>query len=84
MSGFGIDLGWLIRLNQYTGHPIFWEPATTTINYQAGYAIVPPDVVDAALRAITARFSVRGRDPLMKSQDQPGLGHQVGLINGES
>jgi hypothetical protein len=69
--------GWLIRLSPYTGYPTTWDPVQTTVTYQAGYATIPDDLVDAALRVMTQRWQDRGRDPFLKSQDQPGLGTQT-------
>ena len=42
------------------------------------YAVlaVPDDLVDVALRLITARFMSRGRDPSIVQQDTPGIGLQ--------
>jgi hypothetical protein len=79
------EVGQLTRLAQYTGYPADWYPVVTTVIYTAGYAIIPDDLQDAALRLITTRFFNRGRDPTMKSQTQPGLGDQtywVGSIPG--
>lgn len=83
-SDFQSDLarGWLIRLNKYTGYPSSWDPVMTTAVYQAGYASIPADLVDATLRLVTARFAARGRDPLLRSEDQPGLGTQAYWVGG--
>jgi len=75
----------LVRLGLYDGQPMIWKPVPTVAVYQAGFATVPEDIADAALRAISARFASRGRDPLLRSQDQPGLGTQhywVGTVPG--
>lgn len=69
-------LGQLVRLSPYSAYPMPWDPVLTQVAYQGGYTAIPEDVQDAALRLITARYRARGRDPAMKSQDQPGLGHQ--------
>jgi hypothetical protein len=77
--------GQLIRLNATTGNPRPWEPYTTTVVYQAGYPAIPADLTKAALKLVTQRWIERGRDPSLRSQDQPGLGTQtwwVGSIPG--
>jgi hypothetical protein len=51
--------------------------ALTLICYRAGYLEYPADLVDAALRALTNRFASRGRDPLMRTQNQPILGTET-------
>ena len=74
--------GQLIRLNQYTAYPTAWAPVQTTVTYQAGYATIPADLVDATLRLMSQRWSSRGRDPMLKSQEQPGLGTQTYWVGG--
>ncbi len=74
--------GQLIRLNPYTGLPALWDSLTTTVIYQGGYSTIPADVVEVTLKAITQRFAGRGRDPLLKSQIQPGIGEQTYWIGG--
>jgi hypothetical protein len=74
---FTIDAakGWLIRLNPFTAIAQQWEAVPATVQYQGGYDPIPDDLVDAALRMVTARFRARGRDPVLmaRTQDQ-GLG----------
>lgn len=48
--------------------------AAVLINYV--YAHLPDDVVDACLRLVTARFKARGRDPMLRTQGEPGIGQQ--------
>jgi hypothetical protein len=69
---FTIDAarGWLIRLNSWTGISERWEAEPVTVQYQAGYATVPADLVDATLRLVTARFRAKGRDPMLVEQTQ--------------
>ena len=74
--------GWLVRLNQYTGYPSTWDPVQTNVRYQAGYSTIPLDLVAAALRMLTQRNDARGRDPYLKSQEQPGLGTQTFWVGG--
>jgi hypothetical protein len=76
---FTIDAakGWLVRLNTWTGVSQMWEAVPVTVQYQAGYAVVPFDLVDATLRLVTARFRARGRDPMLMEQAQSAqLGNQ--------
>lgn len=77
-TGYQIDAarGWLVRLNPYTSYPTTWDAVQTTVVYQAGFATIPADVVDATLRMVTGRYTARGRDPLLKSQSQPNIGEQ--------
>lgn len=75
-TDFDIDpnRGWLIRLNAFTGVSETWEAEPVTVQYQAGYAQIPDDLVDACLRLVTARFRARGRDPMLLEQTQPNIG----------
>lgn len=67
--------GWLIRLDGFTGVSVKWESEPVTVQYQAGYAPIPDDLVDATLRLVTARFRTRGRDPTVVERTQ---GQMVG------
>jgi hypothetical protein len=80
--------GWLLRLNPFTGVTQKWEAEPVAVQYQAGYATVPADVIDATLRLVTQRVKSRGRDPVLVEQTQPGaLGTQrfwVGNLPGQN
>lgn len=71
-TDFTIDaeMGWLIRLDKFTGVGVKWEAIPVTVQYQAGYSTIPADLVDACLRLVTARFRTRGRDPTLVQRDQ--------------
>lgn len=75
-TDFTIDpeMGWLLRLDKFTGVTVKWEAIPVTVQYQAGYSPIPQDLVDACLRLVTARFRARGRDPALVQRDQPQLG----------
>lgn len=80
------DRGWLIRIGS-TGVPTSWYTATSTITYTAGFAIIPDDLQQAAIRLVVARMQGRGRDPTLRSRSQPGAGDEtywVGSIPGMS
>ena len=50
------------------------------------YNEIPTDIVDATLRVITGRFTARGRDPMVMTQTQQGLGERrywVGTAPGQ-
>ena len=74
--------GQLIRLSPLTGFPMTWEALPTTVIYQGGFSTIPADVVEVTLKAVTQRFAGRGRDPLLKSQIQPGIGEQTYWVGG--
>lgn len=63
-------LGQLIRLDSFTGTQVTWEAYPTTVHYQAGFATIPNDLVDAVLQMVTARFYARGRDPNVVERTQ--------------
>lgn len=65
--------GQVLWLNRHLGG----YSALTTVVYQAGYQTIPADLTDAVLRAVTGRFAARGRDPLLREQNQPILGQQT-------
>ena len=77
--------GQVVRMDRFTGYPALWYPLKTTVTFQGGFASIPFDVVDAALRLLTQRAASRDRDPMLKSRDQPGLGTEtywVGSVPG--
>lgn len=67
------DRGWLIRINSWTDVSQKWEAEPVTVRYQAGFASVPPDIAEACLRLVTARFRARGRDPMLAERTQATL-----------
>jgi hypothetical protein len=81
---FAIDqaVGRLFRLNPYTLQTIAWDSLDTTVSYYGGYATIPPAVQAAALRWITQRYFQRGRDPMLRTLEQPGLGTQTWWVGG--
>jgi hypothetical protein len=75
-TDFVIDpqAGLLTRLDYMQAYPMAWPSVQTTVVYSGGYAEIPPDVVDAALRWIVMRWGNRQRDPAIRSETMPGLG----------
>ena len=67
-------LGQLVRLDPFMAYPVVWQPIKTVVQYEGGFEEIPADVVDAALRWITMRWADRGRDPNLKSIEQPMVG----------
>jgi hypothetical protein len=79
--------GWLLRIGN-TGAFVKWEAEPTYVVYQGGYTTIPSDLEEACLRLVVARYTARGRDPMLVQQDQPGsLGSRrwwVGKTPGQS
>ncbi len=79
--------GQLIRIDSTTGLRRRWASRTVTVQYSAGYSIIPEDVVDACLRMMTQRFKQKSRDPMLMSQNTPSVGEQrwwVGTAPGQN
>jgi len=74
--------GQLLRLDPFTGVATIWEALPVTANYSAGYAAVPPDVVEATLRLVVGRWFQRGVDPSLRSLEQPGVGTKTWWVGG--
>lgn len=70
------EKGEIMRLNPFTGVADYWEAVPVTVQYSAGYAITPDDLVDACLRVVTMRYRARGRDPMLVQHDIPNVGTQ--------
>ena len=50
------------------------------------FASVPADLIQAALRLVTARFKSQGRDPMLRTEGEPGIGqtqYWVGPVSGQ-
>lgn len=67
------DKGWIYRLN--TDLRISWGFVKLVVTYTGGYAAdaVPDDLQNATLRLITARYTARGRDPMLRGYEVPGV-----------
>lgn len=86
----------LYRLNDL-GHPRTWPATKITVTYQAGYALpsddpncqvsnLPPDLQAVCIRLVVSRFKNKDRDPMVRAEDQPGLGrteYWVGAAPGQ-
>jgi hypothetical protein len=63
------------------GAPSLWDAATlATVTYSAGYLFpedtgedLPPVLESAAVEMLTMFWMARGRDPLLKSEENPGV-----------
>jgi len=52
-----------------------WSGLTLSVTYTGGYLLadVPPDVQQGCLTLMRHRYSARGRDPMLRSIDIPGV-----------
>ncbi len=73
-AGFRIEpkSGLVYRLDG-TGYPMAWSAWPIVVAYKAGFEQIPPDVADAALRMVTARFRAKGRDPFVRQDRIPDV-----------
>ena len=74
-------------LSPVVGH--LWRTGTAwtsttglSIAYTAGFDPVPADVQQAVLDLCTAENSGRGRDPMLRATESPGLGRQEFWVGG--
>lgn len=72
----------LFRLND-NGNPRTWPAAQITVVYVAGYALpedaspnLPPELQLAADRLVVMEYHGAGRDPMLRSEGEPGLGQR--------
>jgi hypothetical protein len=63
--------GELIRARTSTQRQREWHPGTTTVQYVAGFSSVPLPVAEATLKMVTKAYWKRGKDPTLKSSEQP-------------
>lgn len=64
--------GQLIRLDA-NAYPTRWGAYPIVAEYAAGYATVPADVSDAAIRTVSGRYFARGRDPMLRAEKVPDV-----------
>lgn len=64
--------GHLIRLDA-NAYPSRWGSAPIVAEYAAGYATIPGDVSDAAIRTVSGRYYARGRDPMLRAEKVPDV-----------
>ena len=66
-----------------TGPPQAWvNAAGQSVVYDAGFPVIPPDVQQAVLDLCTMENSARGRDPMLRATESPGLGRQEYWVGG--
>lgn len=70
------------------GDTTAWSNSTgLTVSYDAGFDVIPADVQQAVLDLCTMENAGRGRDPMLRATESPGLGRQeywVGGVPGSS
>jgi len=66
------DVGQLVRLGSGL-FPRCWPSFPVTASYQAGYATIPPDVVEAVVLLVKHRWFARKRDPYLRQENIPGV-----------
>ena len=56
--------------------------AGLSVVYDAGFDVIPADVQQAVLDLCTMESSARGRDPMLRATESPGLGRQEFWVGG--
>jgi hypothetical protein len=74
---FVIDrtVGQITRLSPY-GNTRYWRGLYMSCLYQAGYATVPPDIVDAVAEMVKQKYYAQTRDPMARQVNIPGVMEQ--------
>jgi hypothetical protein len=65
--------GHLTRLFAIDLYPTRWATLPITVEYRAGYPVIPADVSGALSRAVKSQYMARSRDPAIKSQSASGI-----------
>lgn len=65
-------IGQLIRVDA-VGYPRRWPTVAIAVQYTAGFATIPGDVVDAVIRMVKARVFARERDPMLRTESITGV-----------
>lgn len=66
------ETGSLYRLD-LNGAATAWTADRVVVDYDAGFDAIPHDLQAACLQWLTARHSMRGRDPMLRSQTIPDV-----------
>jgi hypothetical protein len=66
------DGGVLLRMD-LSGYPRMWPPKDIVVQFWAGFNPIPEDIEDIVSRFAKARWMARGRDPLLRSENIPGV-----------
>lgn len=80
-SDYGLDqdAGLVYRLTD----PAYWTSGSSLVaQYVAGFSPIPDDVQQAVLELCTIENSGRGRDPMLRASESPGLGRQEYWVGG--
>ena len=80
-ADYGLDqyAGLVYRLTQ----PMLWTSTTSlVVQYTAGWSPIPDDVQQAVLDLCVGENSGRGRDPMLRATESPGLGRQEFWVGG--
>lgn len=56
--------------------PLRWFGASIVAEYNAGFETIPPDVQQAVIELVVMEFRGRGRDPMLRGRESPGLGRE--------
>jgi hypothetical protein len=65
-------VGQLVRLDKSLW-PRHWPALQITAQYSSGYATIPSNVQDGALRLIKMRYYGRQRDPMLRQENIPNV-----------
>lgn len=66
------DAALLYRLNA-SGLDTSWLSSPVVVTYDGGFATIPADLQDAAIRLVRGRWFAKDRDPLARSVSIPGV-----------
>ena len=67
--------GQLARLDDL-GFPRAWGANPVAVTFTAGFPTIPPEVAAAVVELVKIAFYARGRDPMARSQNVPGVFEQ--------
>jgi hypothetical protein len=65
--------GWLTRLEPMTACPRPWSSGPILVQYAAGYASIPEDLVEGAMELVKILWFARGRDPMLRAENIEGV-----------
>lgn len=66
------EQGLIYRLDT-NGYPVQWGSGAVVVEYSAGYAAIPADVIGACEQVVKGRYLARDRDPTVHSEFLTGV-----------
>lgn len=83
-SEYEVDPTTAILSRIYSGRCAYWSAGRIVIVYQAGWAVVPDELKQAAAMWVQSLYHQAGRDPLLRSEQVPDVYSASYAVGGDA